>query len=119
MSRFTRGFSSRGRARDPRLPPGQYDTGRSWPVLTAEATPKLDPATVTFTVEGAVAQPTTWTWDELGANLARLEAVLMVGAIVSQFTLRLDGPPILTPKLSAVVVPGRVPAARLDHRRRP
>ena len=35
--KLTRGFKGRGQAtRDPRLPPGQYDTGRQWPVLTAE-----------------------------------------------------------------------------------
>lgn len=66
MARITRGFTGRGRAeRDPRLPPGQYDTGKRWPVLTAEATPKLDSATWTFTVNGLVDQPTTWTWDEI------------------------------------------------------
>ena len=27
-------------SRRPRLPPGQYDTGRQWPVLTAEVTPQ-------------------------------------------------------------------------------
>ncbi len=47
--------------------PGQYDTGKSWPVLTAEATPKLDLATWTFTVDGLVDHPTTWTWDEIHA----------------------------------------------------
>jgi DMSO/TMAO reductase YedYZ molybdopterin-dependent catalytic subunit len=68
MAKVTRGFTGRRRGdRDPRLPPGQYDTGRSWPVLTAEATPKLDTATWTFTVEGLVEQPTTWTWDEIHA----------------------------------------------------
>ena len=68
MAKFTRGFTGRGTAeRDPRLPPGQYDTGDQWPVLTAEATPKIDPATWTFTVEGHVEQPTTWTWDEIHA----------------------------------------------------
>ena len=68
MAGFTRGFSGRGRSgRDPRLPPGQYDTGRSWPVLTAEATPKLDTATWTFTVEGLVQAPTTWTWEQIQA----------------------------------------------------
>ncbi len=36
--KLTRGFHGRGN-RDPRLPPGQYDVGRDWPVLTAEATP--------------------------------------------------------------------------------
>src|SRR5689334_10860103 len=68
MARITRGFRGRGRAaRDPRLPPGQYDTGKRWPVLTAEATPKLDTATWTFTVDGLVEQPTTWSWDEIHA----------------------------------------------------
>jgi DMSO/TMAO reductase YedYZ molybdopterin-dependent catalytic subunit len=68
MGRFTRGFSGRGRAeRDPRLPPGQYDTGDRWPVLTAEVTPRIDTATWSFTVDGLVAKPTTWTWDEIHA----------------------------------------------------
>jgi DMSO/TMAO reductase YedYZ molybdopterin-dependent catalytic subunit len=68
MAKFTRGFTGRGKAeRDPRLPPGQYDTGRQWPVLSAESTPKIDPATWTFTVEGHVEHPTTWTWDEMHA----------------------------------------------------
>jgi DMSO/TMAO reductase YedYZ molybdopterin-dependent catalytic subunit len=68
MAGFTRGFTGRGRAaRDPRLPPGQYDVGRDWPVLTAEATPKLSTSDWTFTVEGLVEQPTTWTWDEMRA----------------------------------------------------
>jgi len=67
MAKFTRGFTGRTRTRDPRLPPGQYDTGNSWPVLTAEVTPKPDLAAWTFTVEGQVAQRTTWTWDEIHA----------------------------------------------------
>ena len=68
MSKFTRGFMGRKRGpRDPRLPPGQYDAERSWPVLNAEATPKLSTADWTFTVEGLVEHPTTWTWDEIHA----------------------------------------------------
>jgi DMSO/TMAO reductase YedYZ molybdopterin-dependent catalytic subunit len=68
MANFTRGFTGRGhKERDPRLPPGQYDAGRQWPVLNAEATPKIDPSTWTFTIEGDVEQPTTWTWDEMHA----------------------------------------------------
>ena len=67
MAKFTRGFSGRGKARDVRLPPGQYDTGNQWPVLSAEVTPKPDLASWTFTVEGEVDQPTTWTWDEIHA----------------------------------------------------
>jgi len=68
MARFTRGFAGRAHEhRDERLPPGQYDTGKSWPVLTAEVTPHLDTASWTFRVEGLVEHPTTWTWDEIHA----------------------------------------------------
>ena len=53
MAGFTRGFKGRGRAeRDPRLPPGQYDTGKQWPMLTAEATPKLSTDEWTFAHRG-------------------------------------------------------------------
>ncbi len=39
----TRGFLGRARPpRDERLPPGQYNVGKDWPVLTAEVTPRLD-----------------------------------------------------------------------------
>ena len=68
MAGFTRGFT--GRRRDDhggRMPPGQYDTGASWPVLSAEITPRLSTDDWTFTVDGLVEQPTTWTWDELQA----------------------------------------------------
>jgi len=67
MAKITRGFAGRGRTRDPRLPPGQYDTGNRWPVLSAEVTPDADLGAWTFTVEGQVEQPTTWTWDEIHA----------------------------------------------------
>jgi DMSO/TMAO reductase YedYZ molybdopterin-dependent catalytic subunit len=68
MAKFTRGFlGRRHEARDPRLPPGQYDTGSQWPVLTAEPTPRLATSSWTFTVEGLVEQPTTWTWDQIHA----------------------------------------------------
>ena len=65
---FTRGFT--GRRRDDhggRLPPGQYDTGASWPVLSAEITPRLSTDDWTFTVDGLVERETTWSWDELQA----------------------------------------------------
>jgi len=61
----TRGFRRRRAAADPRLPPGQYDAGGSWPLLSAEITPLLDTASWTFTVDGRVAQDTTWTWDQI------------------------------------------------------
>lgn len=66
MSPQTRGFLGRAhRDRDPRLPPGQYDTGEEFPVLTAEVTPRLDPASWTMSVDGMVAAPRTWSWDEI------------------------------------------------------
>jgi DMSO/TMAO reductase YedYZ molybdopterin-dependent catalytic subunit len=66
MGRFTRGFTGRGRqSRDSRLPPGQYDVGGDWPVLTAEVTPDVDTASWTFTVEGLVERPSRWSWDEI------------------------------------------------------
>jgi DMSO/TMAO reductase YedYZ molybdopterin-dependent catalytic subunit len=66
--KITRGFAGRGReVGDNRLPPGQYDTGGQWPVLTAEATPKLSTDDWSFTVEGLVEETTTWTWAEIQA----------------------------------------------------
>jgi DMSO/TMAO reductase YedYZ molybdopterin-dependent catalytic subunit len=68
MAGPTRGFV--GRRRSPhadRLPPGQYDVGRDWPVLTAEVTPRLNSATWSMTVDGLVDRPTTWSWDEMHA----------------------------------------------------
>ena len=66
MPGATRGFTGRlRRARDERLPPGQYDVGNDWPVLTAEVTPHLVPERWTMTVDGLVANPTTWSWEEI------------------------------------------------------
>ena len=62
----TRGFFRR-RPEGPagRLPPGQYDVGSGWPVLTAEATPRIRPEDWTITVDGLVECPTTWTWQQV------------------------------------------------------
>ncbi len=66
---ITRGFLGRRRQseRDPRLPPGQYDVGKSWPVLTAEPTAKIDPERWSLSVDGLVANPTTWSLRDLKA----------------------------------------------------
>ena len=61
----TRGFTRRRSEPAGRLPPGQYDTGNGWPVLTAEATPRIDRQSWTIRVDGLVDEPTTWTWDEV------------------------------------------------------
>jgi DMSO/TMAO reductase YedYZ molybdopterin-dependent catalytic subunit len=66
MSGPTRGFLGRARpARDARLPPGQYNVGNDWPVLTAEVSPHLIPENWTMTVDGLVESPMTWTWQQM------------------------------------------------------
>lgn len=63
----TRGFTGRPRVHNTGLPPGQYDAGDDWPVLSAEVTPELSPAEWTFRVDGLVEEPHTWDWDEAHA----------------------------------------------------
>src|SRR4051794_37202919 len=58
-------LGGRPRQRDPRLPPGQYDVGDSFPVLTAEVSPRIDPADWTFRIDGLVDTATTWSWAEI------------------------------------------------------
>jgi DMSO/TMAO reductase YedYZ molybdopterin-dependent catalytic subunit len=60
-----RGFIGRRRPVRADLPPGQYDVGRDFPVLTAEVTPRIDIERWTMTVDGLVARPQTWTWSEI------------------------------------------------------
>jgi DMSO/TMAO reductase YedYZ molybdopterin-dependent catalytic subunit len=68
MAGPTRGFLGRKHTeRDPRLPPGQYDTGDDFPVLTAEVTPRLDPDRWTMTVDGLAENAHTWSWADLHA----------------------------------------------------
>jgi ferredoxin-NADP reductase len=64
----TRGFfRKRPEGRTDRLPPGQYDVGSGWPVLTAEATPTVDLDRWRLTVDGLVERPESWTWAEIQA----------------------------------------------------
>jgi DMSO/TMAO reductase YedYZ molybdopterin-dependent catalytic subunit len=65
---ISRGFFGREHTdRNARLPPGQHDVGQEWPVLHTEATRAIDTADWTFTVDGLVDRPTTWSWDEIRA----------------------------------------------------
>ncbi|MGW3070948.1 sulfite oxidase-like oxidoreductase, partial [Streptomyces sp. NPDC001130] len=56
----TRGFTGRPRVHHPGLPPGQYDAGEDWPVLSAEVTPDLAAADWSFRIDGLVERPHTW-----------------------------------------------------------
>jgi DMSO/TMAO reductase YedYZ molybdopterin-dependent catalytic subunit len=68
MSGFvSRGFQRRRRAPEElaeRLPPGQY-AEEGFPVLTAGPTPDVDTADWSLRIDGTVAEPREWTWDEL------------------------------------------------------
>jgi DMSO/TMAO reductase YedYZ molybdopterin-dependent catalytic subunit len=55
------------RTRDPRLPPGQYDAGSSFPVLTAEVSPRIDLQTWSLRIDGLVDDAHSWTWPQLKA----------------------------------------------------
>jgi DMSO/TMAO reductase YedYZ molybdopterin-dependent catalytic subunit len=63
---FDRTFGGR-RERDPRLPPGQYDAGSTFPVLTAEVSPTIATRDWTLRVDGLVGSARTWTWDQMHA----------------------------------------------------
>jgi DMSO/TMAO reductase YedYZ molybdopterin-dependent catalytic subunit len=68
MSPLSRGF--RGRRQTSvdaaRLPPGQYVTP-DFPVLSAGPTPHESLDSWTFTIQGAVDEPVSWSWEELRA----------------------------------------------------
>jgi DMSO/TMAO reductase YedYZ molybdopterin-dependent catalytic subunit len=88
---ITRGFSGR-RERDPRLPPGQYDAGDDWPVLHAEATPSIPVAGWTFTVDGLVDRPVTWTWEQIRAlPPGQYEGAVHCVTTWSKFGMRFTG----------------------------
>src|SRR2546428_12735994 len=53
-----------------RIPPGQYLT-RDFPVLSAGPTPRTPLDRWSLSIEGLVAEPITWTWDQLLALPAR------------------------------------------------
>jgi DMSO/TMAO reductase YedYZ molybdopterin-dependent catalytic subunit len=66
MAPISRGFGGRRRRDvDPsRVPPGQY-TVDDFPVLSAGPTPRTPLEEWTLTIDGAVDDAVSWTWDEL------------------------------------------------------
>jgi DMSO/TMAO reductase YedYZ molybdopterin-dependent catalytic subunit len=66
---ISRGFTRRRRTPEElvdRLPPGQYYE-HGFPVLTAGPTPRVDSATWRLRIDGMVATPQEWSWDEFNA----------------------------------------------------
>jgi DMSO/TMAO reductase YedYZ molybdopterin-dependent catalytic subunit len=66
MAPISRGFGGRRRREvDPsRVPPGQY-TVNDFPVLSAGPTPRTSRGEWTLTIDGAVDEAVSFTWDEL------------------------------------------------------
>ncbi len=66
---ISRGFTRRRRVpegMEDRIPPGQhFEAG--FPVLTVGPTPKVDPAEWRLRVDGLVAEPREWSWEEAHA----------------------------------------------------
>jgi DMSO/TMAO reductase YedYZ molybdopterin-dependent catalytic subunit len=63
---FSRGFTGRRRTPEElteRLPPGQYSE-RGFPVLTAGPTPDVSLDEWRFRIDGMVAEPREWTWEQ-------------------------------------------------------
>ena len=85
MARVSRGFLGRRRRgpdRADRLPPGQYDVGDAFPVLSAGPTPRQDLATWDFRVQGQVEQVARWSWQEFQA-LPREEVTVDIHCVTS------------------------------------
>ena len=112
----TRGFLGKRRERDPRLPPGQYDARDEWPVLNAEATPRITTDRWTFTVEGLVERELTWTWDEIHAlPPSRYEGDIHCVTTWSKFGMRFDGVSVDTLLDAAGVLPTATHAIGVAH----
>jgi DMSO/TMAO reductase YedYZ molybdopterin-dependent catalytic subunit len=98
MAVVSRGFSGRSRAaRSDRLPPGQYDAGAAFPVLSAGPTPSVDLATWDFTVQGAVDRVRRWTHREFLA-LPREDVTVDLHCVTtwSKLDTRWQGVPVDT-----------------------
>jgi DMSO/TMAO reductase YedYZ molybdopterin-dependent catalytic subunit len=64
MPVISRGFGRREQRRDERLPPGQYDTGDVFPVLSAGPTPHTPLSEWDLTLQGEVDGVRRWSWEE-------------------------------------------------------
>jgi DMSO/TMAO reductase YedYZ molybdopterin-dependent catalytic subunit len=64
MAVVTRGFRSRRRDPDERVPPGQYVTD-DFPVLSAGPTPRIDTDRWSFEIVSEHGERAVWSWNEL------------------------------------------------------
>ena len=63
MAVLSRGFRRRSQERsDDRLPPGQYDVGDGFPVLSAGPTPRTPLARWDLSVHDETGERHRWTW---------------------------------------------------------
>jgi DMSO/TMAO reductase YedYZ molybdopterin-dependent catalytic subunit len=116
MATVTRGFFGRRRERDTRLPPGQYDARDEWPVLHAEATPRLGTDRWTFTVSGLVDRETSWTWDEIHAlPRSRYEGDIHCVTTWSKLGMTFDGVSVDTLLDAAGVQPAATHVVAASH----
>jgi DMSO/TMAO reductase YedYZ molybdopterin-dependent catalytic subunit len=69
MAVLSRGFRRRmtPERSDHRLPPGQYDVGDGFPVLSAGPTPRTPPAQWDLTVHDPTGELRRWSWEEYRA----------------------------------------------------
>lgn len=93
MALVSRGFTGRARTvASDRLPPGQYDTGDSFPVLSAGPTPQTDLDAWDFTVQGQVDEVARWSWEQFQA-LPREDVTVDIHCVTtwSKFDTRWQG----------------------------
>ena len=90
---FNKGFRGKRNVTAPeRIPPGQYET-RDFPVLSAGPTPRVNPQTWSFTIEGLVASPLQLSWADFNAlpleSFTRdIHCVTKWSKLGTEFTLR-------------------------------
>jgi DMSO/TMAO reductase YedYZ molybdopterin-dependent catalytic subunit len=93
MAVLSRGFHRGRRDRtDGRLPPGQYDVGDGFPVLSAGPTPHTPLDRWDLTVDDATGLRARWTWEEYRA-LPREAPVVDIHCVTtwSKFDTRWEG----------------------------
>jgi DMSO/TMAO reductase YedYZ molybdopterin-dependent catalytic subunit len=92
MSVISRGFGRREGRTDGRLPPGQYDAGDRFPVLSAGPTPRTPLGEWDLSIQGEVDQGQRWTWDEF-RELPREAVTVDIHCVTkwSKFDTRWEG----------------------------